>query len=82
VLKEIIGTKEFVIKDTFEKSGEHTFALNNLNLSPKLYLLTISINNAQALYQLIRIPQQVLEPKDQKNQYSIESKKEGAKGRF
>ncbi|MDQ3393076.1 MAG: M43 family zinc metalloprotease, partial [Bacteroidota bacterium] len=53
VLKEIIGTKEFIIKDTFEKSGEHTFALNNLNLSPKLYLLTISINNAQALYQLI-----------------------------
>lgn len=82
VVKELIGNKEFIIKDDFEKAGTHTVSLEELNLNPKMYVLSVNINDSRSFYQLIRISSPQEDTKNGNDQFSIEDKRENNKVRF
>ncbi len=82
VVKDMIGNKEILLKDDYELAGSHAVLLDGFNLNPKLYVLSVSINNAQSLYQLIKIPSPQEVNKEEKDQFSIENKRENNKGSF
>ncbi|CAN5531552.1 hypothetical protein BH23BAC1_BH23BAC1_33330 [soil metagenome] len=56
IIRDLMGKETFLIKDQIEKAGDYTVHLDDLNLYPKVYILTFSLNGRQTFHELIRIP--------------------------